>query len=435
MSFLLYFKDLFTALILRPLLRDPFRTLITILGVAVGVAVFLSIRLANQQTMMSFTESVDLVLGRANAVIRVEGLDFDESVFEKLHTLRHEIKAYPVIEGYGVESTSGEVIEIIGTDLLQDSGIRDFSIKTVEKDLKGLLPLLLDPSGIILPEKFIPGTHFAPGDTLQLLIKGKEKSFNVNAVLENKGIAKALNGNFALMDIAAAQIVFEKIGRLDRIDIQFLNPVDFELMRKKIAALLPEFMKVERPQRKNRQVEKMLQAFQYNLTALSFVALLVALYLIYNMIALSVVRRRVEIGTLRALGATPTLIALIFFLEAGVIGALGSLMGIGLGYFFAQFSLDAVSLTVNNLYAPSYVTEVDFQWSQMGPYFILGVTLSFISALIPAWDAATTPPTSVMRRGSYDLKLFRGSRGLNRAALAVVLLSAFCTQLPPIDHF
>ncbi|MBT3509138.1 MAG: FtsX-like permease family protein [Nitrospina sp.] len=435
MSFLFYFKDLFTALILRPLLRDPFRTLITILGVAVGVAVFLSIRLANQQTMMSFTESVDLVLGRANAVIRVEGLDFDESVFEKLHTLRHEIKAYPVIEGYGVESTSGEVIEIIGTDLLQDSGIRDFSIKTVEKDLKGLLPLLLDPYGVILPEKFIPGTQFAPGDTIQLLIKGKEKSLNVNAVLENKGIAKALNGNFALMDIAAAQIVFEKLGRLDRIDIQFLNPVDFELMQKKIAALLPEFMKAERPQRKNRQVEKMLQAFQYNLTALSFVALLVALYLIYNMIALSVVRRRVEIGTLRAIGATPTLIALIFFLEAGVIGALGSLLGIGLGYFFAQFSLDAVSLTVNNLYAPSYVTKVDFQWSQMTPYFILGVTLSFISALIPAWDAATTPPTSVMRRGSYDLKLFRGSRGLNMTALAVVLLATFCTQLPPINHF
>ena len=435
MSFLFYFKDLFTALILRPLLRDPFRTAITIFGVAVGVAVFLSIRLANQQTMMSFTESVDLVLGRAHAVVRVEGMDFDESVLEKLQTLRQEIKAYPVIEGYGVESTSGEVVEIIGTDILQDSGIRDFTIKTVEKDLKGLLPLILDSSGIILPEKFVPGTNFGPGDTVRFLINGKEKTLNVNAVLGNEGIAKALNGNFALMDIAAAQNVFEKIGRLDRIDIQFLNATDFEPMREKIAALLPEHMKVERPQRKNRQVEKMLQAFQYNLTALSFVALLVALYLIYNMIALSVVRRRVEIGTLRALGATPTLIALIFFLEAGVIGAIGSLLGIGMGYFFAQFSLDAVSLTVNNLYAPSYVTQVDFQWNQMGPYFILGVVLSFISALIPAWDAATTPPTSVMRRGSYDLKLFRGSRGLNGTALAVVLLAALCSQLPPINHF
>ncbi len=440
MSFLLYFKDLFTALILRPLLRDPFRTAITILGVAVGVAVFLSIRLANQQTMMSFTESVNMVSGRADAVIRVEGMDFNESVFEKLHVLRKEIKAYPVIEGYGVESTSDEVVEIIGTDLLQDSGIRDFSIKTAEEGLKGLIPLITDPAGIILPEKFVPGTRFAPGDTIEFLINGKVKTLNVNAILEDEGIAKALNGNFAMMDIAAAQNVFDKVGRLDRIDIQFLKSadfesIDFESMQEKIASLLPGNMKVERPQRKNRQVEKMLQAFQYNLTALSFVALLVALYLIYNMVALSVVRRRVEIGTLRAIGATPTLIALIFFLEAGIIGTIGSLLGIGLGYYFAQFSLDAVSLTVNNLYAPSYVTEVDFQWSQMGPYFILGVALSFISALIPAWDAATTPPTSVMRRGSYDLKLFRGSRGLNLTALMVVLLAALLTQLPPINHF
>ena len=435
MSFLYYFKDLFTALILRPLIRDPFRTLITILGVAVGVAVFLSIRLANQQTMMSFTESVDLVLGRADAVIRAEGMEFDETHFEKLHALRKEIKAYPVIEGYGIESTSGEVVEIIGTDLLQDSGIRDFSLKTIEKDLKGLLPLIMDPTGVILPEKFIPNVQFEAGSSLNFLIKGKEKELKVNAVLENKGIGKALNGNFALMDIAAAQNVFEKFGRLDRIDIQFLQPAKFDAMQKKISALLPEYLQVERPQRKSQQVEKMLQAFQYNLTALSFVALLVALYLIYNMIALSVVRRRVEIGTLRALGATPTLIAIIFFLEAGIIGAIGSIFGIGLGYYFAQFSLDAISLTVNNLYAPSYVTKINFQWQEMGPYFFLGVILSFISALIPAWDAAKTPPTSVMRRGSYDLKLFRGSRQLNFSAGFVILLAGFCTQLPSIDQF
>ena len=236
MSFLYYFKDLFTALILRPLIRDPFRTIITIFGVAVGVAVFLSIRLANQQTMMSFTESVDLVLGRADAVIRAEGIDFDEIHFEKLHALRKEIKVYPVIEGYGLESTSGEVVEIIGTDLLQDSGIRDFSLKTMNKDLKGLLPLIMDPAGVILPEKFIPDVQFGVGSTLQFLIKGKEKTLKVNAVLENKGIGKALNGNFALMDIAAAQKVFEKFGRLDRIDIQFLKKVKFEVMQKKISA-------------------------------------------------------------------------------------------------------------------------------------------------------------------------------------------------------
>ena len=135
----------------------------------------------------------------------------------------------------------------------------------------------------------------------------------MNAVLENKGLARTLNGNFALMDIAAAQWAFGRVGKLDRIDVEFLREGSFESMREKVSAVLPGFLRMDRPERKNSQVEKMLRAFQYNLTALSFVALIVALYLIYNMIALSVVRRRVEIGTLRAIGATPLLIASIFF--------------------------------------------------------------------------------------------------------------------------
>ena len=295
------------------------------------------------------------------------------------------------------------MVEILGTDLLQDSGIRDFSIKTVKKDLKGLLPIVMDPKGIVLPEKFIPGTNFKPGDTITFLINGIEKTFNVNAVLENKGLARALNGNFALMDIAAAQQAFGRIGKLDRIDIEFKREGSFESMREKISEVLPRFLRVDRPERKNKQVEKMLRAFQYNLAALSFVALIVASYLIYNMVALSVVRRRVEIGTLRAIGATPSLIASIFFLEAALFGAAGSVLGVWLGKHFAQFSLDAVSITVNNLYAPSYVTEVEFYWSQALPYLLLGIGLSLVSALIPAIDAARTSPTTVMRRGSHDL--------------------------------
>jgi len=434
-SSLIYFRDLFSALILRPLAKDPFRTSITILGVAIGVAVFLSIRLANTQTMMSFKESVQLVLGKADAVVRANGISFDENSFKKLLAIRSEIKIYPVVEGYGVEMQSGEVVEILGTDLLQDSGIRDFKLKTVSPDMKGLLSVILDPKGIILPEKFIPGSKFQPGDKIKFLINGKEKILNVTAVLENQGIAKALNGNFALMDIAAAQNVLGKIGKLDRIDVEFLGQENFSAMQKKISALLPDHLQVERPERKNQQVEKMLRAFQYNLTALSFVALIVACYLIYNMIALSVVRRRVEIGTLRAIGATPMMIAAIFFLEAGIIGAIGSVLGVGLGYYFAQFSLDAVTMTINNLYVPSYVTEVEFHWEQMWPYLALGVGLSFVSSIIPAWDAATTSPTQIMRRGSYDLKLFHGSPKLTRAAFRTIFAAAICTQLPAIDGF
>ncbi len=435
MGFLFYFKDLFWALILRPVLRDPFRMIITILGVAIGVAVFLSIQLANRQTLRSFEESVDLVLGRADAIVHAEGMAFDEKYFQELSHVRKLVKSYPVIEGYGVELKTGQVVEILGTDLLQDSGIRDFSIKTLEKDLKGLLPLIMDPKGIVLPEKFIPGTNFKPGDKINFLINGIEKTFNVNAILENKGLARALNGNFALMDIAAAQWAFGRIGKLDRIDIEFKRKENFASIREKLSEVLPNFLRVDRPERKNRQVEKMLRAFQYNLTALSFVALIVALYLIYNMVALSVVRRRAEIGTLRAIGATPLLVASIFFIEAGIIGAAGSVIGVWLGKYLAQFSLDAVSVTVNNLYTPSYVTEVDFNWLQSWPYLLLGVGLSLVSALIPAIDASRTSPATVMRRGSYDLKIFRGDRRLTLLAITSLVMAGIFSLLPPIGGF
>jgi len=435
MGFLFYFKDLFWALIVRPVLRDPFRMIITILGVAIGVAVFLSIQLANRQTLRSFEESVDLVLGRADAIVHAEGMAFDEKYFQELSRVRELVKSYPVIEGYGVELKTGQVVEILGTDLLQDSGIRDFSIKTLEKDLKGLLPIIMDPKGIVLPEKFIPGTNFKPGDKINFLINGIEKTFNVNAILENKGLARALNGNFALMDIAAAQWAFGRIGKLDRIDIEFKRKENFESIREKISEVLPGFLRVDRPERKNRQVEKMLRAFQYNLTALSFVALIVALYLIYNMVALSVVRRRAEIGTLRAIGATPLLVASIFFIEAGIIGVAGSVIGVWLGKYLAQFSLDAVSVTVNNLYTPSYVTEVEFHWLQSWPYLLLGVGLSLVSALIPAIDASRTSPTTVMRRGSYDLKIFRGDRRLTLLAITSFAMAGIFSLLPPIGGF
>jgi putative ABC transport system permease protein len=212
---------------------------ITILGVAIGVAVFLSIQLANRQTLRSFEESVNLVLGRADAIVHAEGMAFDEKYFKELSRVRKLVKSYPVIEGYGVELKTGQVVEILGTDLLQDSGIRDFSIKTLEKDLKGLLPIIMDPKGIVLPEKFIPGTNFKPGDKINFLINGIEKTFNVNAILENKGLARALNGNFALMDIAAAQWAFGRIGKLDRIDIEFKRKENFESIREKISEVLP----------------------------------------------------------------------------------------------------------------------------------------------------------------------------------------------------
>ena len=111
------------------------------------------------------------------------------------------------------------------------------------------------------------------------------------------------------------------------------------------------------------------------------------------------------------------------------------MIGVWLGKYLAQFSLDAVSITVNNLYTPSYVTEVEFHWLQSWPYLLLGVGLSLVSALIPAIDASRTSPTTVMRRGSYDLKIFRGDRRLTILAITSFAMAGIFSLLPPIGGF
>ena len=126
--------------------------------------------------------------------------------------------------------------------------------------------------------------------------------FVVRGILKNEGPARVLDGNFMMMDIAAAQLAFDRLGRVDRIDVLLPGGADLQRDLDAIAARLPAGVSAQRPSRRGEQVETMLAAFHANLTALSWIALIVGLFLVYNTVTISVVARRQEIGTLRALG-------------------------------------------------------------------------------------------------------------------------------------
>ncbi len=94
----------------------------------------------------------------------------------------------------------------------------------------------------------------------------------------------------------------------------------------------------------------MLGAFQLNLTALSLIALLVGMFLIYNTVATAVVRRRHEIGVLRALGLSRAQVQALFVGEALVLGVLGAALGLVLGVAMAGQLVGVVSQTITSLY-------------------------------------------------------------------------------------
>ena len=178
---------------------------------------------------------------------------------------------------------------------------------------------------MVITEKLATRRNYRLGSTITLMIGDRVLPFVVRGILKNEGPAKVVDGNFILMDIAAAQLAFDRIGRVDHIDVLLPEGRDLYKDLDAISARLPAGLSAQRPQRRGEQVETMLAAFHTNLTALSWIALIVGLFLVYNTITISVVARRQEIGTLRALGLTRNKVLMLFLgREAGSAATAGA---------------------------------------------------------------------------------------------------------------
>ncbi len=131
--------------------------------------------------------------------------------------------------------------------------------------------------------------------------------------------------NVIVADIGLAQRVTGKTGKLDSIDVRIPAGSFAAVWRDRLQKELPAGVTVEPQGARTEENRKMLAAFRWNLRVLSYIALVVGAFLIYNTIAISVVRRRNEIGVLRALGATRGTILAGFLAEAGFFAICGSL--------------------------------------------------------------------------------------------------------------
>ena len=156
-------------------------------------------------------------------------------------------------------------------------------------------------------------------------------------------------------------------------------------------------------------------------------------FLIYNTIAVSVVRRRVEIGILRALGVSSRGVMTIFLGEAAMLGAIGSLIGVGLGRIMAGAMVGTISGTVNSIFLTSEPGKVALSWVPVLAAVGVGMAVTTISALIPAREAARVTPAEAVRREAREhearLHVRRDLIAAGIAAIAAVVLS----QVPPID--
>ncbi|MBC7541502.1 MAG: ABC transporter permease, partial [Candidatus Sericytochromatia bacterium] len=382
------------ALVWRPFWQGGLRSAFVIVGVALGVAITAAINLANHSALATFRDSIDLVAGRTHVQILPTVQTLPDTILTRLGWLRRLGDVNPVIEAICVVPQHHKTLRLIGVDLLH-AGLSGSAEQ----------PALRTDRPVLIHAGLAARWHLAVGDTLAAVADDRPVQFVVAGLIPSTGRTSGWDETFAVTDLAVAQDVLHRPGQLDRIDIQLADPDQTDDVVAALQAQLPPNARALTPERRNAQVGRMLRAFQANLAALSYIALLVGAYLIYNTLSVSVVQRRTEIGTLRALGVSGRQVFAAVTLEALMIGVVGSTLGLGLGLILAQGAVAAVSQTVNSLYINTGgAAAVHYDPLTMILSAMIGLLLSLAAAVLPAWEASRTAPAVAMRRGTWATK-------------------------------
>jgi putative ABC transport system permease protein len=396
--------------IVRPLRKDLLRTALTVASVALGVAVVVAIELAGQAAVGSFRSSLETLLGKTDLQITANG-GVDESWVGRLAELPRNMRVAPVIETQALIEGGGPA-PVYGVDLVPEakvSGVRGGPGVAISSALARRLR--------------IPKA----GGKLAFQINGGRQELEIASILEAK------DSEFILMDIADAQQAAGSYGKLDRIDIYVSTREDFGQVESDIRALLPASYSVDKPGVRGEENQRMLRAFRWNLRVLSYISLIVGAFLIYNTISVSVVRRRPEIGVLRALGTGRFAVLWLFLGEALLLGTAGSLLGALLGRILAVGVVGMIGDTVNSLYVSSRPAAVEMTWAAAVAGVVSGTFVALASALAPALEAMAVAPVSAMGRGAHERQArVRWGRDL-LSAIALAVAALLASFAPAVD--
>ena len=412
----------------RYLARHPWQSVLMILGITLGVAVVVSIDLANASASRAFDLSTEAVVGRATHQI-VGGPDFlDDQVYSKLKIDGGVDAAAPVVTDYVASPQLGDrTLQLLGVDPFAEPPFRDYLTDKNGIPIGQLTRFLTEPGAILLSRDIAAqfgyedcGAVREPADPasdncgITLEIGGQTHHAQVVGLLESEDqLSKRALDGLILADISTAQEFTGRIGLLDRIDL-ILDQSCKDVMTQgncpqieHIQAILPANAQLQTVEARTGAVEQMTAAFRLNLTALSLLALVVGMFLIYNTMTFSVVQRRSLLGTLRCLGVTRKEIFRLIVGESLIVGVVGAAFGAALGTLMGQGAVRMVTQTINDLFFVLTVRGIQIPLTSLLKGGLLGILATVMSAAPPAWEAASVSPRSALTRSTLETKTQR----------------------------
>ncbi|MFT5132981.1 MAG: putative ABC transport system permease protein [Gammaproteobacteria bacterium] len=414
-------------------LRHPWQLGLAITGIALAVAVVVSIDLVRSSAERSFEQSTEAVVGKATHRIVAGPSGLDENLYTRLRVEYGVRDIAPLIEGYvTVENEQKrETLTLLGIDPFAERTFRDYArFDSLQDENKGsiLVPMLTEANTILLDSTTAARLGAAANEQVKLTIGSRHVSVRILGILGNTSSSSIYSlENLMLADIATAQELLGMQGRLSRIDVVLTDgDIASEGYLKSIlpkeVALLPAAMRSE-------SVKQMTRAFHTNLSALSLLALLVGMFLIYNTMTFMVMQRRPLLGRLRALGTTRQQLFTIIAVEALVIGFVASVIGLLLGIGLAQGLLQVVNRTINELYYVLPDSNLALSPFVMLKAGLLGVMATLLAAIPPALEASNVTPQQALMRSHLERRTRQLLGKASLPGIAAIIIGFFIINL------
>ena len=413
--------------------RRPLQSIFLIVGVAIGVAMIVAIDLANGSANRAFALGTEQITGKATHQI-VGGPDgVDVAVYTRLRRELGLRLSAPVVESYvSVPQLDAQPMRLLGIDPFAEPPFRSYlgggqpqSVASTDPVGSFLTPFLVQKNTVLIGQSVADRYGLQPGQELPVRIGARQEVLTIVGLLapSDELSRRALDG-LLIVDISTAQEVLGRIGRLDRIDLILSADADGAAQLDDITAILPPGARVVRPSARAGAVDEMTAAFRLNLTALSLLALVVGMFLIYNTVSFSVVQRRRVLGILRSLGMTRREIFVMILAEATYLGLIGSALGLGLGVLMGRGAVQAVTQTINDLFFVVAVRDPQVPLGTLAKGALSGMGAALLAAVVPAYEATSVPTAGAMQRSNMESKARRILPRLTVAGVVLCLLGA-----------
>ncbi|MBV9215076.1 MAG: ABC transporter permease [Acidobacteria bacterium] len=375
------------------------RLALTVLGIALGVAVFFAIQTTNQGLVDSLNGTIEKLAGRSTLQITAGEAGFSMDAIKAVRRTPGVALAEPVTETLAKTDLGGGTrIMVMGLDTASDLRLYSDSVDQSDVMIRDPVAFQKNPDSVAVTRTFAERYGLKDGDKINVMSSAGATQLTIRGQFDSSGFGSVYGGNVAIMDLYAAQDAFGRGRKVDRIDLFNSPDTPVQFLQNDLKTQLGPGYAVDRPDLRGQSLENSVTTVHAGFAIMSVLALTIAMFLIYNSFSISVTQRLGEIAILRSVGVERRNIQLMFLVESAVLGIVGSVIGVSTGYAMAKAAMSTLITVTATIYGfVASPTKLAFDTTFAAEALVLGIVSSLIAVWIPARSASHVDPAEALR--------------------------------------